>query len=390
MPLLAENILLKNNTLTLIKNNTILSLPLQDITSVRIKPKILFTKFKTSDAIYTISKPISLSFKESRYLEFFFNCNDLANTSTAYAYAVQSSLRHKNIAWQNAKDEKILLPNLESGTYYLLLKAINPSGVESEITFLKIIIKPPFWKTLWFIIFTSIVIITIVIVIIFSIIKRKNYERNLELKLMKSEFVALNSLMNPHFVFNTLNNVQSLINKEDKVLACKYIQILSDLMRQNLINVTSDLISLAHELELVTNYLNLEKLRFKDLFNYHFYIDQNINVTEIFIPPLLIQPLVENSIKYSNWNLNKIKGEIYIRILKVESKHSVKIEVQDNGGGINKKEKAEKQSMALNNISSRLFYYSKMHNLKTNFNFQEITDKDSKLKGVFVCIEIEY
>src|SRR5690606_33479107 len=114
-------------------------------------------------------------------------------------------------------------------------------------------------------------------------LRKRQREYEADLKYQKAEYKALNALMNPHFIFNSLNNIQALINKEEKRTANQYLVIFSDLIRQNMANTSKGFISLQQELLLVENYLNLEKLRFKDYINYEILIEEEIDTEEVII-----------------------------------------------------------------------------------------------------------
>ena len=208
---------------------------------------------------------------------------------------------------------------------------------------------------------------------------------------MKSEYKAMNALMNPHFIFNTLNNVQSLVNANDKVAANEYLRIFADLIRQNMHNISKELIPLQKEVDLVANYLSLEKLRFEDKLTYQIIVEENLDLTEIMVPPLLIQPLVENSIKHGILPLKSKKGIIKLEIY--EKDDSLYIEVKDNGVGMGNKLKNDNplhESYGLSNIRKRIDQLGIMQNKKITFDIDEVLGKPDLQTWTVVTIVIPF
>jgi LytS/YehU family sensor histidine kinase len=211
-------------------------------------------------------------------------------------------------------------------------------------------------------------------------IHKKEKEHQKEIRFMKSEFKALNALMNPHFIFNTLNNVQSLFNANDKVAANEYLRIFSDLIRQNMHNISKELIPLQKEIDLVTNYLLLEKLRFEDRLSYSINISNDLDLSDIMMPPLLIQPLVENSIKHG---ILPMQGNGAIEINIYEKLGILYIEVKDTGAGLSQSVNHKNnhyESYGLENIKKRIAQLGIIQNKEIKFGISE-TVNTIGLKG---------
>jgi LytS/YehU family sensor histidine kinase len=123
-------------------------------------------------------------------------------------------------------------------------------------------------------------------------------KREFELELSKSsmEMRALRSQVNPHFIFNCLASIQHFISKNDNKQAEYYLVRFSRLIRQVLENSTQNMVALAEDLEALEMYVEMERLRLQNQFDFHLKIDDSIDTEEVFIPPLIIQPLVENAI----------------------------------------------------------------------------------------------
>ena len=152
-----------------------------------------------------------------------------------------------------------------------------------------------------------------------------------QISLLESQ--SLRSQMNPHFIFNVLNGLQSaLILKSDREIS-HYIGQLSGLLRMTLDVSKRESISLTEEIEYLKSYVELQRIRLNDRMDYCFDLRRNIEASKIFIPPLLIQPLVENAILHGI-TPSKNKGILVISIK--HSKLGLTILVEDNGVGIEK------------------------------------------------------
>jgi len=203
------------------------------------------------------------------------------------------------------------------------------------------------------------------------------------------ELKSLRAQMNPHFIFNSLNSVNSFISKNDDRSANKYLAQFSRLMRMVLENSKYDFVSLDSEIEILKLYLELEHLRFQDKFDYEFNIDENIKKDEIEIPPMLIQPFIENSVWHGLRYL-EAKGSLTVSVEKQNGKLLWVIE--DNGIGREKsaelktKNQQIGKSTGMKNIDERLRILNKMNS--TNMQVQ-VMDLDDE-KGTRVEVSIPY
>lgn len=168
---------------------------------------------------------------------------------------------------------------------------------------------------------------------------------------------SLRSQMNPHFIFNALNSVNQFISRNDERAANKFLSEFSRLMRLVLEHSQEDFISLLKEEEIVSLYLRLEHYRFRDKFDYEILIDENINKDSVLVPPMLIQPYIENAV-WHGLRYRDAKGFLSVRINANE--REIVVEITDNG--IGRKRSAElktenqklQQSTGLKNIRERL------------------------------------
>ncbi|MFD0989281.1 histidine kinase [Mariniflexile jejuense] len=197
---------------------------------------------------------------------------------------------------------------------------------------------------------------------------------------------SLRSQMNPHFIFNALNSVNSFIASNDERTANKYLTDFSLLMRAVLENSEEDFIQLEKEIELLKLYTKLEHFRFQDKFDYNILIDETINVSEFVIPPMLLQPYIENAV-WHGLRYKKTKGFLEISMAQTNAEE-IKITITDNGIGREKSkalktENQQKQtSKGMGNIKKRVAILNAMYKDKVDVyvdDFQDAEDTGTKV-----------
>lgn len=225
--------------------------------------------------------------------------------------------------------------NLAPGTYTFKVKSSNNEGVwnEQPASFVFTILTP-FYKTWWF----NILVIGLSLISLIMLIKvriqrirnrqQKEYERKVELS--KVELKALRSQMNPHFVFNSLNSIQHYIFNSKSDEAVKYLNKFAKLMRVILNNSDKPTVALEDDLEALKLYLELEQMRFEDKFEYRIEIEGNVDLDYDIMPPMLLQPYVENAILHG-LTPKKEKGLLIVG-LRTEEQYIV-CTITDNGIG---------------------------------------------------------
>ncbi|WP_394666681.1 histidine kinase [uncultured Chryseobacterium sp.] len=169
--------------------------------------------------------------------------------------------------------------------------------------------------------------------------------RTLKKVQIKNKKIALQSLrreMNPHFIFNSLNSVNHFIATNNELEANQYLTKFSKLMRGVMENSTEDFIPFQQELDLLQNYLALEKTRFADKFDYEIHVDESLNTQSLKVPGMLVQPFLENAI-WHGLRYRTTKG--FLNLSFEKENEQLKITIEDNGIGIeeSKKQKTEHQ-----------------------------------------------
>ena len=205
--------------------------------------------------------------------------------------------------------------------------------------------------------------VVLVVVLIGSLLfsryklKQKHYHSELEKKNLETEQRLLRSQMNPHFIFNSLNSIQSYISGNNALTAMTYLSKFAKLMRYILENSRKKMISLEDEVNTLQLYIELERIRFKQKFDFIIEIDPKLQPETTYIPPMLIQPFVENSIKHG---LRNIKEQGHLQ-LNFKSNHEVIFcSINDNGIGrdqaqkLNKDIKGKHKSLGMHLTKERL------------------------------------
>lgn len=173
--------------------------------------------------------------------------------------------------------------------------------------------------------------------------------KSIRAKRRANQLLAIKSLrgqMNPHFIFNALNSVNHYISQNDELAANKYLSDFSKLMRAVMESSKHDLISLTEELDILKIYLQLEHSRFPDKFDYTFNIEETIDATEFKLPPMLIQPFIENAV-WHGLRYTDEKGLLAITI--AEQTEDLIISVKDNGIGRKKSGELKTKNQKLQN-----------------------------------------
>lgn len=216
---------------------------------------------------------------------------------------------------------------------------------------------------------------TAAILVIRSNQKRAKTNMLLELKSLRTQ-------MNPHFIFNSLNSVNSFISKNDDRSANKYLSRFSQLMRLVLENSKHDFVPLESELKIIELYMELEHLRFLDKFDYELNIESSINIDNIEIPPMLVQPYIENAVWHGLRYLEN-KGSLIVNVK--QNNDLLTWTITDNGIGrkasAEMKTKNQKlgQSTGMKNIEQRLEILNKMHATQMKTSIIDLPDGGTKV-----------
>ena len=250
-------------------------------------------------------------------------------------YAYQLSNVENTWQYSNYFNRKITYTQLAPGKYVFQLKAqiLGGNWQATPIEYI-IIVNPAFWQTWWFKLLIVVLLASTMIIFLrrrSGLIHRKAVEKTKhEKELLELEAKALQAQMNPHFIFNCMNSIKSLIQKDEKDKATMYLTTFSKLIRTIFQNSDKREITLYDEIETCRLYTQLESMRFGSKLSYAFHVDETIDLKSIMVPALIFQPFIENAIWHGIMPKEE-GGAIHITISKKEDK--IFCVVEDDGIG---------------------------------------------------------
>ena len=264
--------------------------------------------------------------------------------------------------------------------------ALNESKIRVRV------LSPPFWQHRNF----QILIIALFALSLLSTVflRLRNVNMKKQVKIARLEKEAnistlnfLKSQMNPHFYFNTLNAINSFILQSDMRSANKFLTTFSKLMRETLENSQKEFVTIGEEKEVLIKYLTLQKLRFPDMFE--FVIEAGEDVLNKKIPPMFLQPFVENSVEYAFKDM-LVKGEVKISF--INKNNQITCSVCDNGVGIKKSKhiiaNKNRKSTAINNIYNRISLLNRIHNVSIKLEISRLYPENKEFPGTLTKLSI--
>lgn len=348
-------------------------------------PKLFLGTVKVNEKPIDINHLDVLKYSENNIEINFLLLTDYPSAVNSISYKINDS------DWQVlSPNSRILkLTSLAPEQYRIKLRAEIDNQFADEIYF-NFKIKEPYWKTFWFISLTIILMVSLFYLWFEKRLKKiesRNFEKiekmNLERMVNQSKLKAVKSQMNPHFFYNALNTIQSYILLNDKKQALGYLSKFSDLTRTILEMTEKDEVSLEDEIKAIRLYLEIEKGRFGPEFSYQVEVAEGVDPAIVKIPPMLIQPYVENAVKHG---LLHKDGQKLLRVLFSRTDdEKLKIEIDDNGIGRKKSEELnriraqKRKSFATEAQQNRI----ELLNRSGSRNFEiRIIDKTDEIKSV--------
>jgi ligand-binding sensor domain-containing protein len=302
-----------------------------------------------------------------------------------FSYRLDSTASWITLEKQNV----INFNNLAPGNYTLQIKASSASNHWQEtVKQINIIVQPPFWQKTWF--YVSMVLLTafIIFIIVHLRIRHIRHTAGLNNLLAITEMKALHAQMNPHFIFNSLNSIRELILQHENDKASHYLARFARLIRMNLDHSRHHFITLDQNIQYLHRYLEIEKLRFEH-FIYTITVDKALDTTSIEIPPMLLQPLVENAI----WHGLKPKdGDKKIDIRFIKQQNQLVCEIEDNGIGIERSSAGKQQnthhSVGIENIKDRIRLLNSKYHINCMLQITDISVDGNAASGTLARLTL--
>ncbi|HEX4851053.1 MAG TPA: histidine kinase, partial [Puia sp.] len=316
----------------------------------------------------------SLDFDHSQnFLTIQFAVNNFSNeANNLFSYR----LRGLNTNWSAPSTSNLAaFTSLPPGQYTFELRSANSDGIWSNgIKTMSISIHPAWWQSWSFRILAIALLLAAFTFFMRRRIANIRREEALKQQFAEIEIKGLHAQMNPHFIFNCLNSIKEMIWEDEKQNASRYLSKFAQLIRTSLEQSRQAFITIRQCIDHLQQYLEMEKLRFED-FSYSIDVEEDLNIDEAYIAPMLIQPLVENAIWHGLRSKEKDR-KLIIRFFKEDNQ--LICEIDDNGVGIrhtmNKKQNTitTHQSLSILNIQERLTLLNEKYKMECSL---KITDK---------------
>ena len=356
----------------------------------------LFHKQMNIDSLANTNSTVTLSYEESSFVIEFSSLQFNSSDKLKYYYW----LKGVDKEWIPAEENQQANYNqVQNGSYVFNLKCVNRDGVSSTSSAMqKIVVTPPYWKTWWFYLL-SLFLIAGSAFIIFRWVSKRRKEKELininhEKQIAAMEMKTLRAQMNPHFIFNSLNSINTFILKSDGDNASEYLNKFSRLVRLILDNSRNEWVLLENELNALELYIELESIRFENKFSYSIFIDPLVSIAEVLLPPLIIQPYVENAIWHGLMHRKDPGGKITIRIRKEND--NLEMQIEDNGVGRTMAEKLKGKKSELHRsygmkiTKERLDIVNEIYRVNATVNVTDLYPENVEETGTKVLLTIKY
>lgn len=305
------------------------------------------------------STQVHLSVKDYRSYNYLSNVRYDFDEDIEIGYRTQSqseghvnNYRYKlnNTTWTLTERTSATFTSLKPDTYQFEVQVRQNDSSWSEPAYLLFQVLPPWYRSVWF--YTILGGFSILTFYLLLRYRFKVRERNLRIQneMARLERKALKAQMNPHFVFNCLNSIQNFIMKNERESAMLYLSQLARLIRSTLKYSDQAVIGLDEEVEMMTQYLELEKMRFRSRFSFELVVE-NSSSKSVCMPPMLVQPFVENAIIHGMKDLSG-KGLIEVRYLVGED--DLEVTIRDNGSGFDLVSESNPRSQGMRITRQRL------------------------------------
>lgn len=302
----------------------------EELTEFKLTPR--FEAITVNDTLVTLTQ--SEFDRNTHSIQFDFICSNLSSKHNIY-FQYKLIGGESNRWSQPQKQTSVNLRMLPPGSYTFVVRAINgfndPKPPETTYAFS---IQPYFYETLWFkiLVVFALIGLTVIAMLVRSrqqknkVAEKERYAR----QMAQLELKAIQAQLNPHFVFNCLNTIKSLILQRDYEKANQGLNTFSSLTREMLENSDKIFIPFQQNLKFCKDYIELEKMRLQEEFNYTLQVDPTIADNPL-LPHLLIQPYIENAIKHGIAHLENRKGYLEVEFKKINN--GIVCRIRDNGIG---------------------------------------------------------
>jgi ligand-binding sensor domain-containing protein len=294
-----------------------------------------------------------------------------------YAYRFQNGA---DTSWRELHTKNVLvLSQLAPGQHQIQVKLYSVNNRwPFQVKTLHLQINPPFWRTPWFISLTALFLLSVSYYLHRKRVRQVQQKANLDKLLAQTEMKALHSQMNPHFIFNCLNSIREMILNHENTQASRYLSKFAQLIRMTLDHSSKPVVSLRQTVDHIHRYLEMEQIR-TSTFHYKISIDEQSDPNEILLPPMLIQPFIENAI----WHGHSYKEPMELQICFHQRDQQLLCVIDDTGIGIEAslKNKSGMQvkhtSVGIENIRKRIQVLNEKYNIDCSLIIEDKKHRQS-------------
>ncbi|MGQ0740135.1 MAG: ligand-binding sensor domain-containing protein [Bacteroidota bacterium] len=345
----------------------------------------VFDKPMLIDSLLNEGKAVKLSYKQN-FLSIEYKALGFSRLpETKYYYRLSGVDKD----WVAAGPKRVAsYTGLGPGEYTFSVRTGDEDDSQPDTSF-TIVVTPPLWKTVWFRVLLLALAGAVVYFLFRKRIKTIRHEAGMKQKIAETEMMALRAQMNPHFIFNCINSIDAMIQSNDKYHATMYLNKFAKLIRNILDSSKQNLVPLSKDIETLKLYVELEQFRNENKFKAEINADDELLLQDYQVPPLIIQPYVENAILHGLRHRSDNNGKLTITIQKQDG--ALNYEITDNGvgrkttagnGELNKNRNS--YGMQIGNDRVRLFNQEELASV-------QVTDlkEDNKPAGTRVTIQLK-
>lgn len=298
---------------------------------IKYEFKLLVEKLSINNKDRKIDSPLNLKYNKDHIRIELAALSYQSFGQIIYYYRLKT--KSKDATWYSGQQRSFEFFNLESGAYEFEAYALDVNGIKSNEVKIPFKIVPPFWRTTVFYFLVTVIFLTFIFSIFYYRFKQSN-ERKIKDITVQRRFAelrlnALQSQLNSHFIYNSLNAIQGIILQKDEITASEYMNKFAKLIRLFLESSRNKEVPIEKEIELITIYTSLEKLRFGNKFEVHI-STENLSDKRSNFPTNLIQPYVENAINHGLIHKN---GTSNLHIAFSDTEHVIHCKIEDDGIG---------------------------------------------------------
>lgn len=297
-----------------------------------ISPAINITRIAVAGEPVRVEDSTTVNYVSGKLLLELSGISYRSGRHIAYEYRLDSP----DSAWNRLTNNTIEFPTLSYGRFVLEVRTIDRWGGRSKPKSILILHPRPFYRTGGFLVASYLLITLLTAAGLYAYARGRQRKRDKEYQLRKKmqelELSALRAQMNPHFIFNCLTSIQYYILRSDVTNANGYLHKFSNLIRLTLQHSASPDVPLDEEIRMLTLYLELEKLRLGDRMNYRLTVAPGLEIENLSIPSMIIQPYVENAVRHGISPLEDRTGELLVEFRLTPQ--YLCCTVEDNGPGI--------------------------------------------------------